>query len=36
MPIEYKIGRAKLGGQEKTFPKLVPGDTVTNDELDGF
>lgn len=33
MTIRYKVGRATLGGAEKTFPQLVPGETVTGDEF---
>lgn len=33
MTIRYKVGRATLGGQERTFPRLVPGKTVTVEEF---
>ncbi len=31
--IKYKIGHTKLGGVDKTYPKLVPGDTVKGKEF---
>jgi predicted histone-like DNA-binding protein len=33
MTIRYKVGRATLGGLERTYPKLVPGETVTAEEF---
>ena len=33
MTVKYKVGRAKFGGEEKTFPKLVPGETVTGEQF---
>ena len=29
MSVQYKVGRSRLGGQERFYPKLVPGKTVT-------
>lgn len=28
MTIRYKVGRARLGGEDKTYPRLVPGETT--------
>jgi len=33
MTIKYKVGRANLGGEEKAFPKVVPGKTVTDEQF---
>ena len=33
MSIKYKVGRATLGGEEKAFPKVVPGETVTDKQF---
>lgn len=33
MAIRYKVGRATLGGQERTYPQLVPGKTISADEF---
>ncbi len=34
MSIRYRIGRATLGGQERLYPKLVPGETVSAQEFE--
>jgi predicted histone-like DNA-binding protein len=34
MTIRYKVGRAMLGGQERLYPKLVPGETVKAKEFE--
>jgi nucleoid DNA-binding protein len=33
MTIKYKVGRAKFGAEEKAYPKIVPGDTVTDEQF---
>jgi len=33
MAIKYKIGRAKFGAEEKTYPKIVLGETVTDEQF---
>jgi len=33
MAIKYKVGRAKFGAEEKTYPKIVPGETVTDEQF---
>ena len=34
MTIQYKVGWAMLGGQERLYPKLVPGETVKAKEFE--
>lgn len=34
MTIRYKVGRALLGGEEKTYPRLVPGETTKADAFE--
>ncbi len=33
MTIRYKIRRSKLGGEEKSYPKVVPGETATAEQF---
>jgi len=33
MTVRYKVGRAKFGGEEKAYPKIVPGETVTDKQF---
>jgi len=33
MTIRYKVGRANFGGQERAFPRLVPGEAVTGEQF---
>ena len=33
MSIKYKVGKATLGGEEKAFPKVVLGETVTDKQF---
>jgi predicted histone-like DNA-binding protein len=33
MTIKYKVGRAHFGDEDKAYPKLVPGETVTDEQF---
>jgi hypothetical protein len=36
MAIKYEVGRAKFGDEEKTYPKIVRGETVTDEQFQGM